>query len=233
MSVDSKIIVDIFSDIVDSLRATGTITNLSVASGVTTVTSENDLSVGEVIEMDDVNYIIRSASSSQFTVNGTGITASTWNALAPYYLFGHPRDISNTLLEKDGQSEPYRYQKYPLIALVQDFNEKKGENILYDGLANLNFIICNITKQEYNSVDRYDNNFRTILYPLYDSFIAAIKSDLNFIVRKGVVKHTKTDNLYLGKTGIYGNIGNIYNDFLDAISIRDMELIIKKNKCTT
>ena len=70
-----KLIVNIFEDIVASMRATGTITNLSVASGITTVTSVNSLSAGDVVTMDSTDYILLTATTTNFTVTGTGITA--------------------------------------------------------------------------------------------------------------------------------------------------------------
>lgn len=234
MSYDSKIIVDIFSDIVDSLRATGTITGLSVASGVTTVTSANELSAGEVVEIGGTNYVVRSADSTKFTVNGIGITASTWNALAPYYLFGHPMEISNILLEKDGNVEPYRYQKYPLITLFTDINIKFGEPKVYGELKGLNITIIASSDAGYSTKERYDNVIKPTLIPLYNSFIKKIQKSRYFIGTTPNLNHSVKERPFWGSTSKYGNVANMFNDPLDALELSDITMKLKRgNTCLT
>jgi len=43
---------------------------------------------------------------------------------APYYYYGHPLEIVNTLMEKDA-SDIWKLKKYPAIFLFHDFEETR------------------------------------------------------------------------------------------------------------
>ena len=45
------------------------------------------------------------------------------------------------------------------------------------------------------------------------------------------IEHTKIDRLFWGKEGLYANEGNIFEDFLDCIEIRDLELNVYSKIC--
>jgi len=225
----SNILVDILGEIVDTLRATGTITNLSEASGITTVTSVNSLSVNEVVTMDSVDYVILSASSSQFTVTGTGLTASLWAAKAPYYDYGHPMEIFNTLTEKD-EDDTLSYQKYPLIYLWMDFDRDVTVNARVKNITaeDLIIVIMTQTEPDYKAANRYDSVFTPTLTPLYDSLMSALLNS-PLVSSNDKYHHKSIDKLYWGKEDEYGNVSNIGNDFLDAVIIRGLDLIIECN----
>jgi len=59
--------------------------------------------------------------------------AAKWNrpegqpALAPFYMYGHPVEIVNEL-QKKSKHPTGKINKFPLIALFQDFEERRGEN---------------------------------------------------------------------------------------------------------
>lgn len=139
----------------------------------------------------------------------------------PYYMHGHPIEIVANLKELN-QSPAYSLRKYPLIALFQDFDEtvtKVGVEV------SLNIIIANITKPTYKAKDRYIHNFEPVLYPLLTKLEKAI-------TRSNVVEfmdddYTKTDRLYWGRQGLYGNDGNIFDDHIDAIEINNLNLRFK------
>jgi hypothetical protein len=44
--------------------------------------------------------------------------------------------------------------------------------------------------------------------------------------RLDLFEHQKYDRLYWGKQGLYGNSGNIFNDFIDAIEINELKFEI-------
>jgi len=46
----------------------------------------------------------------------------------------------------------------------------------------------------------------------------------------GLVPHDKIDRLFWGRSGLYGNEGNIFNDHLDAIEIQNLSLSLRLNK---
>ena len=107
----------------------------------------------------------------------------------PFYMFGHPLEIINTLSKKDNH-DVQKYNKYPLIALFQDFTETVGEDQTIRSSAELNLVIVMNTSQDYTAEDRYDNTFRTVLYPLYDLLIKHIQESGWFKdVDPGLVSH--------------------------------------------
>lgn len=221
------VIVREIGKVIDLLRSSGNITGSSEVSGKYTITSsDHGLKDFEVITIDSVDYVVNEVTTDTFVLNAdTGIdfTGKTWKAKAPYYLFGHPLDIVN-ILKKRNDSGTFQYQKYPLICLFQDFEEESTD---YGVNARLQMLIVNSTKPEYVADDRYINNFEPILYPILEQFERALKvsKDVEFIDNN----YSKTDKLYLGKNGIYGSDGNIFNDFLDAIEINNLNLKFKNN----
>ena len=224
------ILVEIFDDIIDNLRDTGTITNVSEAAGISTMTSVNSLEADEVITIDSIDYIILTASSPKFTVTGTGITATTWKAKAPYYDYGHPREIFNTLSEKT-KNDTFKYQKYPLIFLWLDIEEDVNDYRTIE--EDIMIVIITSTEQNYKALNRTDNIFIPILHPLYDDLIKYIKRSMYVTSNEesdNKYHHKKKDRYYWGTEDDFGNMGNIGNDYLDAVVISGLNLELIKCK---
>jgi len=140
-----------------------------------------------------------------------------------YYLYGHPLEIFNILSEKS-KSETFKYSKYPLIALYQDFEEKTDVNTTT--VENITLVIMTETSKTYTAPNRYTNTFTPTLQPLYEALIKHIKRSR--YVSSDLYEHTKIDRLYWGKEDEFGNSGNIGNDALDAIVISGLNLRIIK-----
>ena len=224
------ILVDKFSDIVASMRATGDIT-VNTPSGTNTIcTSVNTLTAGEVISMDSVDYIVITASATQFTVSGT-VTASTWTALAPYYEYGHPQEIADILTGKDGHATK-KYQKYPLIVFYTDVRIKHGNPTFYGELERQFISIIGQSVEGYSSKQRYDNVITPILIPLHTSLINKIKSSRYFLGVSPELDYTEVRRPFWGSTSKYGNIKNMFNDHLDAIDMENIKLKLREgNTC--
>lgn len=147
----------------------------------------------------------------------------------PYYMYGHPREISRILDLKD-KNAIKKFRKFPLIALFTDITESHGNLTNYGYTAPLNLLIVTDTVNTYTSEERYENSFKPKLYPIYDLFMNNLASSQYMAERKDQIQHTKTDRLYWGSAGIYGNEGLIFNDYLDAIEINiDSVKIVKSN----
>jgi hypothetical protein len=146
----------------------------------------------------------------------------------PFYMHGHPLEIINTLAEKD-RNDVHKFNKFPLIALFQDFTETMGESqAVKSEVTDLNLIIAVNTSPEYSSEQRYDNTFRPVLYPLYDLLIEHITKSRYFAnTDPGLVPHNKIDRLYWGRSGLYGNEANVFNDYIDAIEIQNLNLSLR------
>lgn len=146
-----------------------------------------------------------------------------------HYMYGHPLEVVNTLQRKT-KHPTGKHQKFPLIVLFQDFEERKGENQSTASEVRLNLVIATNTKADYVSSQRYEVTFKPILIPIYDLLMDEIVKSLYFNdISFGLVPHTKTDRVYWGKQGLYGNEGNIFQDRIDAIEITELNLKIKSH----
>ena len=151
----------------------------------------------------------------------------------PFYMHGHPLEVINLLAKKD-RSKTHKFNKYPLIALFQDFAETIGEDPKIQSTATLNIIIATQTSPDYTAAQRYDNTFKTILYPLYELLLKHIQQSGWFHnVSQGIYEHTKYDRLFWGRQGLQGNDGLIFMDHIDAIEITDLSLAMKQRKSCT
>lgn len=144
---------------------------------------------------------------------------------APYYLYGSAREIFNILSSK-GNSSTYKFKKYPLIALLINYDDDvvNGE-VTY---KSFHIIIMTQTKAEYRTSNRLDISFTPTLIPLYNLLIDAIK-DSQLLLSDNDYNHTKRNRPYWGEDDIFGSSLRVGNDLLDAIVINNFEL--RASKC--
>lgn len=148
-----------------------------------------------------------------------------------HYDHGHILEIINTVTQKDA-SQKYKFDKYPLVALLQDFPERTTSNSAEYVEATLNVLIVKSTMQEYKARKRYEFNFNPFLYPIYRELLWQISKSgfiLNYAPNR--ISHTKIDRVFWGAQGRYGNTASIGNDFLDAIEIQNLNLKFIREKC--
>lgn len=146
------------------------------------------------------------------------------------FMHGHPKEVSRILI--DLAKDTTGIKRYPFICLLQDFTETKGKD--YVELNDLHVLIANVTSDKYDAAQRYIKNFKPYLYPIYDLFLHALGSDVNIAKSDGSrIEHDKTDRLYWGKAGVYGNDAEIFTDKIDAIEITGLKLKVKNTKCLT
>lgn len=148
-----------------------------------------------------------------------------------HYDHGHPLEIVETLTQKD-KSNTYRWKKYPLVALLQDFPEQNTGEPSEGPRPVFHIIIVNHTRPTYKAIERYDKNFKPILYPIYEELLRQINRErIFFTYGMTTIPHVKFDRLYWGREGLWGKEGNIFNDWVDAIEIRDLKLKTHLNYC--
>ena len=94
--------------------------------------------------------------------------------VAIHYEHGHPLEIINTL-KGMGKTPAYDPLKYPLIALFQDFDEKRGTGEHIQSEVSLNLIIAVLSNPSRVASQRLSCTFIPILYPLYDLLLTSIK----------------------------------------------------------
>lgn len=230
MASRRPIIPEIIGEVVDSMRATGEITASVEDSEAYILTSVNSLVTNEVINIEDVDYVVTVIDESSFIarpdkfVSGLDFAGKSWKALAPYYEYGTPKEVSNTLSKKN--NDIFTYQKYPLIWLVIDITANKD---IVGYTAPLTIIICNWTQSEYKAAERTEKNFKPILYPLLDDFENALVDSKRTQLLSP--EYRQVDHYYWGKDGIYGHEGNIFKDKIDAIEINNLEVRFNNLKC--
>lgn len=131
------------------------------------------------------------------------------------FLHGHFLEIVNTLSVYT-QSEEYQDKKYPLVALIHDFEEKqKTEDVNETQIV---ILIANFTEPTLTAEERYEKNFYPVLYPIYNELINQLNGSPNTLGYH--VEHSKIDRLFLGKEALYKNAGVTLNDFVDAIELK-------------
>ncbi|PKN16511.1 MAG: hypothetical protein CVU66_00745 [Deltaproteobacteria bacterium HGW-Deltaproteobacteria-23] len=174
-----------------------------------------------IVEVDLFRTIVeRTSAKVQHDYAATGLKC--------FYQHGHPLEIVESLQEMTLNPKSSE-TKYPLIALFQDFTEKKGLNNS-DGELKLNLIIANLTSPQLKAPDRYAQNFKPILIPIYDEFLKQIAKSRYFREDNPIkLLHTKIDRLYWGRSGLFGNQKNLFNDYIDCIEIVDLQLNLKQN----
>lgn len=152
------------------------------------------------------------------------------NITGVHYMHGHPIEVINKLGQKD-KSNNLMFDKYPLIALFQDFGERNTRDFGISE-ATINIILARATRPDYTAEERYNYNFKPFLYPMYDRLLSWIERSGNFLVyNKNLIQHEKIDRLFWGNSGLYGNKANVFNDWIDCIEIKNMRLRFYNNKC--
>lgn len=220
---------DIFEEIIDSIRESGSYNVVNVNGNQYTINTPNTFNQYDWVNVNDTDYKIVSVTSLDFTIESAVAIAGAgdYKALAPYYLYGHRLDIANRLLEKD-EDDVFKYQKYPLIALRLPITQQKGNENTQD--VSLNVAIMEFTDQNYPSEKRYENVIKPILAPIYEDLLSAIENSSYFSL-VGSPVHKRVDRLFWGIEQSEGNVKYIFNDPLDAIELIDLELNIVDTNC--
>ena len=232
-------VVDIISAVVTAMKPTISSLSYSISGTAITFTTTDRgklrrLFIGEKVKVTGNDGLIYSGTidtitewasfRATFTSLPVTVTTITGAALVINYHYGHPLEIVN-LFKQATHSESVKYEQFPAICLMQDFPEKFTD--ANDREVELNVVILTDTKREYEASQRYTYTFKPVLYPLYDLFLTAL-TESSYISGQ-YFDHTRYDRLYWGKSGLYGNTGNIFNDFIDAIELENLKVKILKS----
>jgi len=150
-----------------------------------------------------------------------------------HYMFGHPLEIINELAQYD-RGDSTKYQKYPLVAFFLDTTIDRNVDPMFYGEATVHMAIIRTCNDPNQTADQRDQtNFIPVLTPIYMELFnqIAYRGDLFTISNPESIPHTYTNRYYWGKSGLWGNEGNIFNDWVDCIEIENLKLKINSNYC--
>lgn len=170
------------------------------------------------IIVDDIGAVV----AGMRAITEWGPEFKDFNSQTPYYMYGHPLEINNRLLNKEKDAKK-KYEKYPLVALRLDTPEIIGNTVIN---YNLNIVLIAFSDKLWNAEQRYDKNFRQILYPMYEAFMLQLYNSGLFVWQGGgeSPSHTKIDRPYWGNSAPQKNDAYIFSDPLDAIEILNLKI---------
>ncbi|MCK5017843.1 MAG: hypothetical protein KAS32_12340 [Candidatus Peribacteraceae bacterium] len=162
-------------------------------------------------------------------LNGTHVK---FDGITPFYDYGTTTEVVNRLTKMTASTTEYD-KKYPLIWLLIDdgtIHEKiTPQNSVKRAVQNLQIVICTQSNESFTTAERYTNIVEPILRPIYDSLMSNIKKSKLVSSADKKYEHDYYENLFWGRTGLYGREGNIFNDRIDALIIDNLKLLIIKN----
>jgi len=173
-----------------------------------------------------VKDIIKDVVSKVSTKLTPMLQAYDSNITGVHFMNGHPMEIINRLSKREQNG--MEYDKYLLVGLFHDFPETHFKDGTIE--CSLHIVIVRDTDPNLIADQRYDVNFNPVLYPIYDEFISKLQSHPSFL-GYSPKKLTKYDRLYWGRNNAYGGQANVFNDFLDAIEITNLQITLNSNVC--
>ena len=143
----------------------------------------------------------------------------------PYVKFRHGTwlDILNELtIDSAHPNDAIKNEKYPLVCLIHQFDEKYTSNEVDDIDVTL-VIVCNSTATK-TTADRYSDNFLPILYPIYQELKQVIADSYHFLGYNSKFSHSKRDLIHAGQESADGNTAYKLPDVLDGILMGNIKL---------
>lgn len=218
-------IVDIISDVVDAIK------EFELLSGVADAGNLYDFT----INLSDVQYwyvgmrlIVEANAVETYgtvtAINGavlkvnlgaTGLNTFTNFRMDINYRHGHPVDVFDQL-QRMALNANYKMRRFPVIALMQDFDEGVEMGITETPVQ---IILAVRTSAKYTAAERYNNSYDgKRLTLLSDRFIKYLRYNTSTYFKPGDIT-SKIDRLYWGREGALGNEDNKAYDLIDAIEL--------------
>ena len=145
-----------------------------------------------------------------------------------YFMQGNIIEV-NTRLQGMTNSPQHKGKKYPLVVLFRDLKEKISQERHGFGTSfNAKFAIFTLTDPKYTSDQREEKTFTPILRPILEKMITNISASSIFgMPTVEQMKIEKWDCFFYGSSQ---NNKNIFGDYLDAIEVPNISLVLK-SKC--
>ncbi len=148
------------------------------------------------------------------------------------FIHGPVEEVRETLKQYD-KSGTYRFKKYPLVVLITPFTELEGQSGGYFDKIVGNIGIAHHTRKDLKSNERYDQNIKRVLIPLYESLMDNIVNSGNYVVTTvRQLKHERVIRDDIGRKPFL-NLEGITYDYIDAIEVKNLELTREYGECKT
>lgn len=153
-----------------------------------------------------------------------------------FFDYGYKNEVTRNLTHKDAGITT-KDKKYPLIWLVMAFKERYvDDKDYYCELPDISIIIATITRNDSTSAQRIEANFVPRLYPIYTELLNQIAASGYFtVLSPESIPHEKIDRPYWGgeeeTARTMTGSANLFNDFIDAIQIRGLNLFVNESVC--
>ena len=144
-----------------------------------------------------------------------------------WFEYGHRTDINERLItyQKSGINH------CPMVCLFEDYKLKHGEKGL-TGITNMTIIIIYYTSKSITRVQREENVFRPVLYPVYLEFLKQLKVSGKFsIYDETLIKHDQINRPHWGDLELYGNKEYPLKGVFDGIELNNLQLTTFLKNC--
>ena len=145
-----------------------------------------------------------------------------------YYDYGSFKELQKKLVDKSKE----QITRYPLIFLMLDIDEAMEQEGKTLSASTQRLYIFNSTNREWSSQQRTEQNYKPVLYPLYELFISTIKESVYFtdsLDEFNNLPHRRKDKYFYSVSDAKDQ--NVLAAYLDAIEITDMEIKLNQELC--
>lgn len=176
------------------------------------------------LQSQSFREVLRTIVGAVSTNLTPSLTAYDSTIVGVNYMAGPVKEIIKQLQEWNGTS--LAQAKYPLVALIQPFDEVKGGRPDLDSIDRVRIIIARQSDPKWLTDYRYEVNFYPVLYRIYDELIKQLAYSPLTASQVGKIPHTKKDWPYWDE----GIDANPLNDWVDIIDIKDMKLNVRNTR---
>lgn len=190
--------------------------------------------IGEIVEATSDAVVQKNPTKSLLEVIQANEAAALGRTMIQQIRYSKSSfdELIATLAQADGSSEE-KFNKYPLIHLVQDVVEERGQDVNVYSSSLLNIIFIHQTDQNYKIDDRDEKVFKPVLWPMYYQFMEELKKSewvFGDYDTTGEFRHRVIKRAFWGNRNLQGS-KNILNDYVDAIEIQNLQLKINFSNC--
>jgi len=132
-------------------------------------------------------------------------------------------EITQTLNEYS-KSEQLRYQKMPIVCLITPFSLSANGDFKQ---ARFTLFIACPTSPHWKRYERQVNSFEPVLKPIVREVIRQILASNSCMTYENDIRYQEIEHDYWSKEGN----ASIFNEYVDAIEIRDITINFITNNC--